>query len=97
VETLHGNFFNQTFEEFDTAGGFHDGTIPSGFCPFGIRAIGNSIFVTYAKVGPDGDDVAGVGNGFVREFDANGNLVSRVGNRGLLLLPSPPVGGRGLG
>jgi len=87
VETLHGNFFDQTFEEFDTSGGFHDGTIPAGFCPFGIQAIGSSIFVTYAKVGPDGDDVSGVGNGFVREFDADGNLVSRVGSRGQLNSP----------
>ena len=31
------------------AGGFEDDSVPTGYCPFGIQAIGDSIFVTYAK------------------------------------------------
>ena len=86
VEAFAGNFFDDSFDEFDTAGGFEDDSIPAGFCPFGIQAIGSSIFVSYAK--KQGiDDVAGVGNGFVREFDTDGHLLTRVASHGLLNSP----------
>jgi uncharacterized protein (TIGR03118 family) len=81
VDTLDG-----TFTEFDSAGGFEDPSIPSDYCPFGIQAIGDSIFVTYALKGGD-DDVAGQGHGFVREFDVNGNLIAAVANHGQLNSP----------
>ena len=44
VETLNG-----TFTPFNSAGQFQDDSIPAGYCPFGIQAVGDSIFVTYAK------------------------------------------------
>lgn len=81
VDTLDG-----TFTEFDSPGGFEDPSIPSNYCPFGIQAIGDSIFVTYALKGGE-DDVAGQGHGFVREFDVNGNLVAAVANHGQLNSP----------
>ena len=81
VETLDG-----TFHEFDTAGGFVDPSIPSGYCPFGIQAIGDSIFVTYALKGGE-DDIAGAGHGFLRQFDDDGNLIARTANHGLLNSP----------
>jgi uncharacterized protein (TIGR03118 family) len=81
VETFDGSF-----QPFDTPGGFEDGSIPSSYCPFGIQAIGDSIFVTYALKGED-DDVAGQGHGFVREFDADGNLIAAVANHGRLDSP----------
>lgn len=96
VDAFQGNFFDNTFAEFDTAGGFADHSIPSGYCPFGIQTVGDSIFVTYAK--KDGeDDVPGIGHGFVREFDPDGNLVSKVATRGFLNSPwgvamAPPEG-----
>src|SRR5262249_36955496 len=42
VEAYQGDFFDSgtPFAEVDTPGGFHDGTIPAGYCPFGIQAIG---------------------------------------------------------
>jgi uncharacterized protein (TIGR03118 family) len=81
VETLDG-----TFTEFDTPGGFEDDSIPEGYCPFGIQAIGNSIVVTYAL--RDGtEDVAGQGHGFVRQFDTDGNLVAAVADHGRLDSP----------
>ena len=68
--------------------GFEDPTIPEGFVPFGIQAIGNTIYVTYALRNPDtGDDVAGPGNGFVNAFDLQGNWVARVASRGPLNSP----------
>jgi uncharacterized protein (TIGR03118 family) len=81
VDTLDG-----TFAEFDSPGGFEDPSIPSDYCPFGIQAIGDSIFVTYALKGGE-DDVAGQGHGFVREFDVNGNLIAAVANHGQLNSP----------
>jgi uncharacterized protein (TIGR03118 family) len=55
---------------------FADPTIPTTmgntFHPFNIQNIGGSLYVAYAKVGPDGLDEEGVGNGFVRRFNANG-------------------------
>jgi uncharacterized protein (TIGR03118 family) len=81
VETLNG-----TFAKFDSDGGFEDESIPEDYCPFGIQAIGSSIFVTYALKGGD-DDVAGQGHGFVREFDASGHLVDVVASHGQLNSP----------
>jgi uncharacterized protein (TIGR03118 family) len=81
VETLNG-----TFTEFDSPGGFDDATIPPNYCPFGIQAIGTSIFVTYAL--RDGtEDVAGTSHGFVRQFDDDGHLVAEVADHGRLNSP----------
>jgi len=77
---------DDTFQEFDTAGGFADDSIPEGYCPFGIQAIQGSIFVTYALRGGL-DDVAGVSHEFVREFDAQGHLVAEVASHGTLNSP----------
>ena len=55
---------------------FADPTIPSTpgntYHPFNIQNLGGNLYVTYAKVGSDGRDEEGVGNGFVRRFNANG-------------------------
>jgi uncharacterized protein (TIGR03118 family) len=75
-----------TFTAIGTAGGFEDNSIPDDYCPFGIQAIGGSIFVTYALRGGE-DDIAGVSHGFVREFDTDGNLVAKVASHGTLNSP----------
>jgi len=78
--------FDGTFTEIETDGEFEDRSIPAGYCPFGIQAIGNSIFVTYAPA--DGDEeVPGQGHGVVREFDADGHLVAKVASHGQLNAP----------
>jgi uncharacterized protein (TIGR03118 family) len=62
--------------------------IPSDFAPFGVKVFGNVVFVTYAKQSADKhDDVAGVGNGFIDEFDTSGNFIRRFATRGLLNSP----------
>jgi uncharacterized protein (TIGR03118 family) len=86
VEAFTGNPFAQTFAEIPTAGGFEDDTIPANYCPFGIQAVGDSIFVTYALKGGE-DDIAGQGHGFVREFDTDGNLIAAVADHGQLNSP----------
>ena len=78
------DFANGTIDVFNTAFAlqpaasfpFADPTIPTTagntYYPFNIQAIGGSLYVAYAKVGTDGFDEEGVGNGFVRRFNANG-------------------------
>jgi len=62
--------------------------IPSDFAPFGVKNFGGTLFVTYAKQDEDReDDVAGVGNGFIDEYDTNGNFIRRFATRGLLNSP----------
>ena len=71
--------FDATFAKVTTAGGFVDPTLPAGYAPFGIQAIGGSIYVTFAKQDATAhDDVAGVGLGLVDVFDATGHFVKRL-------------------
>jgi len=66
---------------------FTDPKMEPGFAPFGIIADRNFLYVTYAKVGPDGDDVAGPGNGFVDIFLPNGHFVQKLVAHGRLNSP----------
>jgi uncharacterized protein (TIGR03118 family) len=69
-----------------TAGGFVDPTLPAGYAPFGIQAIGGSIVVTFAKQDAAAhDDVAGAGLGIVDVFDSSGHFVKRLVDAGGLL------------
>ena len=78
ADFANGNIdvYDGAFALTTVSGGFADPTIPttSGntFHPFNVQAIGSSIYVMYAKVGTDGDDEAGVGNGYVRRFNTDG-------------------------
>jgi uncharacterized protein (TIGR03118 family) len=100
ASTAHGNFlyatdfhngrvdvFNGMKQLVHRKGMFVDKDIPNTYAPFGIQNIGGNIFVTYAKVGPTGDDLGGHGHGFVDEYDAMGNLMARVATRGTLDSP----------
>jgi uncharacterized protein (TIGR03118 family) len=56
---------------------FADPAIPSTeagntYRPFNIQAIGNSLYVTYAKLATNGMDAVSSGGGFVRRFNMNG-------------------------
>jgi uncharacterized protein (TIGR03118 family) len=68
--------FTGSYASTTTSGNFADPTIPttSGntFHPFNIQKIGSSLYVLYAKVGNDGLQEDGVGNGFVRRFNMDG-------------------------
>src|SRR4051812_26698643 len=72
IDVFNSSFALQPSANFP----FADPTIPttSGntYHPFNIQAIGGSLYVAYAKVGTGGMDEEGVGNGFVRRFNANG-------------------------
>jgi len=75
VEVYDKNFAPHSFG----ANAFKDDTIPAGFAPFNIQAIGSNLVVTYAKQDDDGeDDVPGPGNGYVDIYDMQGNLLTRL-------------------
>lgn len=71
-ENNHIDVFDGNFTPTTTTGGFVDSTIPAGYAPFNITNLGGFLYVMYAKVGMDGDEEAGVGNGYVRKFDTDG-------------------------
>jgi uncharacterized protein (TIGR03118 family) len=80
--------FDGTFTPVVSPGAFADPSLPPGFAPFGIQAVGDRIFVTYAKQDADReDDVDGQGLGFVDVYDAAGVLLDRVASRGQLNAP----------
>lgn len=82
------NMFDKTFTNVTPTGAFTDPATPAGFNPFGIQAIGSTIYVAYAKLGPDGErDQSGSGNGMVDAFDTAGHLIMRVATNGPLNSP----------
>ena len=60
-------------------GAFTDPNLPAGYAPFGIQAIGNLLYVSYAlQDAAAEDEVKGAGLGVVNVFDAGGALVRRL-------------------
>ena len=67
---------------------FVDPKIPDGYAPFGIQAIGRTIYVAYAKQDAAAEDeLAGPGRGFVDAYFLGGRLKFRVAQQGKLNAP----------
>jgi uncharacterized protein (TIGR03118 family) len=66
---------------------FHDPSLPSGYSPFNIQAVGSWLYVMYAKVGPDGDEIREPGLGIVDIFNTDGTFVKRFASGGPLSAP----------
>ncbi len=80
--------FNTSFAKVAMPGAFTDPAIPAGFAPFGIQAIGQNLFVTYAKQdAAKHDDVAGAGLGMVDVYDSAGHLKQHFATGGPLNAP----------
>jgi uncharacterized protein (TIGR03118 family) len=80
--------YDSTFTKVTLTGNFTDPNLPAGFAPFGIRAFGGQLYVTYAKQdAAKHDDVAGPGNGFVDVFNTDGTFVKRLVAAGILNSP----------
>ncbi len=69
------------------ADAFQDPKVPAGFSPYNIRQLGGTVFVTYAKVGVDGNPVLGAGQGFVAAFSTTGQLIANFQGQGHLDAP----------
>jgi uncharacterized protein (TIGR03118 family) len=80
---------NGTWGPGNLPGTFTDPSLPEGYAPFGIQAIGSLIFVAYAKQDPDDPDeeLHGEGLGYVDAFDTAGNFIERVASAGELNAP----------
>jgi uncharacterized protein (TIGR03118 family) len=80
--------FNSAWAPMIPAGSFSDPAVPSGFAPFNIWNLNNSLYVTWAKQDANKFlDVGGAGNGYVSVFDLNGNLLTHLISGGALNSP----------
>jgi uncharacterized protein (TIGR03118 family) len=80
--------FNSAWAPMIPAGSFSDPAVPSGFAPFNIWNLNNSLYVTWAKQDANKFlDVGGAGNGYVSVFDLNGNLLAHLISGGALNSP----------
>ncbi|HEY7374282.1 MAG TPA: TIGR03118 family protein [Polyangia bacterium] len=92
---LYGaDFHNNKIDVWDdqympvTTMGFIDPNLPAGFAPFNVYGLGPLVLVTYAKQDADaGDDVKGLGNGFVDLYSAEGLFLQRLISGGQLNSP----------
>lgn len=71
--------FDAGFARTATPGGFTDPNLPAGYAPYGIQAIGDLVYVAYARTDATGRNAsAGAGLGLVDTFTASGALVKRL-------------------
>jgi uncharacterized protein (TIGR03118 family) len=84
VDVFDTNFTKPTAMQ----GKFVDPTLPADYVPFGITALNNQLYVTYAMRDPAlHDEVTGAGMGYVDVYDFSGNFVSRFASAGALNAP----------
>jgi uncharacterized protein (TIGR03118 family) len=86
------NFKTGKIDVWDTtftpvAMSFHDPDLPDHYFPFNIQAIGSWLFVNYAKVGADGNEIHQVGLGLVDVYNTDGSFVKRFASFGTLDSP----------
>jgi uncharacterized protein (TIGR03118 family) len=80
--------FDGMFNQVTLAGNFTDPHLPAGYAPFNIMAVGDKLYVTYAKQDAEAtDELHGVGLGFVDVFNTNGTFNRRLVQHGLLDAP----------
>ena len=86
------NFSAQKIDVYDTSWAevekpFKDIYLPSGYSPFNVQTINNLLYVMYAKVGANGEEEKGAGEGYVDIYKPNGHLVKRFITKGALNAP----------
>jgi uncharacterized protein (TIGR03118 family) len=64
-----------------------DPRLPKGYAPFNVFTSGRAIYVAYAKQGPEFDEVAGAGLGFVDVYERLGDEPERIASHGTLNAP----------
>ena len=90
------NFWAKKINVWDTAFAridmpFKDPTLPDDYSPYNIQAVGDSLFVMYAKLKTDepgkGHGIAGAGLGYVSVFGSDGTFGRRFASQGSLNIP----------
>lgn len=76
--------FDSNFKAVTLAGNFTDPNGVSGYVPFNIQLIGSSLYVTYARLTPQGTGLPG---GYIDVFDTSGNFSKRLATGGPLNAP----------
>ncbi len=80
--------YDGRFAKARLPGSFRDPGMPAGFAPFGIQAIGDRIYVAYARQAPSGsDEVKGAGLGVIDVFDSGGVFIRQLVMGGALNAP----------
>jgi uncharacterized protein (TIGR03118 family) len=80
--------FDGSFTHVSVPGTFHDPKVQHGYAPFGIQAINNKLWVTYAQQdAAKHDPVNKPAHGFVSVFDSDGNLLNHFAQHGHLSSP----------
>jgi len=80
--------FDRNFAPAVLPGSFKDPGLPAGYAAFNVQAIGDRIYVAYARRPASGDDEqAGAGLGVVSVFDTGGNFVKQLAYGGALNAP----------
>ena len=65
-----------------------DPNLPAGYAPFNIQAVGQQLYVMYAKVDPaEGEEEKGPGLGYVDIYNTDGSFVKRFVSNGQLNAP----------
>jgi len=81
--------WDTAFKRVDMA--FRDPTLPDEYSPYNIQAVGDSLFVMYAKLKTDdpgaGHGIAGAGFGYVSVFKTDGTFGRRFASQGSLNIP----------
>src|SRR5450432_1878557 len=78
---------------------FKDPTLPDEYSPYNIQAVGDWLFVMYAKLKTTdpgaGHGIAGAGLGYVSVFKADGSFFKRFASQGTLNIPRGVTMARG--
>ena len=78
--------YDERWRRLRLRGAFVDTAIPDWYAPFGIRALGGHVFVTYVFRAPvNGNDAPS--GGYVEEFDRDGTLLAHVARKGPMNAP----------
>jgi len=79
--------FDKTFASVTMPMSFMDSHIPHEYSPFNIQVVDGKLYVMYAKVGADGDEIKHPGFGFVDIYNTDGTLFKRFIEHGQLNAP----------
>jgi uncharacterized protein (TIGR03118 family) len=78
------DIFDSTFARTNLTGNFTDPTLPAGYVPYNIQAIGTQLYVTYVRYDVNGDELP---SGIVDIFNTDGTFARRFSSSSQLDAP----------